>query len=84
MQIAIDGAPFGFIVCVCAGVSATRGMELITCSVLGGKSGRGAEEDGLGCSVRVKSLHMIGIEDPQKVRSEEVATMFNGAKVYVL
>lgn len=81
--VVINGDPFGFVVCACAGM-AMEGVRSITCSVLGCTKDTQAEEDGRGHSVNVKSLHLIGIEDPLKTRSEEVASLFVGGKVMYL
>ena len=49
----------------------------------GEKSGGAADEDGLAKLISVRSLHLVGIEDDMKTKSEEVSALFRGAKVYV-
>ena len=82
--VTVEGAPFSYVICACAGMHATRGLDSITCSVMGGeKSGGAADEDGLAKLINVRSLHLVGIEDDMKTKSEEVSALFRGAKVYV-
>lgn len=79
---ALDVAPFRFVVCACAGVSWMHGLEDVTCSVLGGRAGE--EEAAVQLSgkvAHVRSLHLIGMEDPLKTKSEELASRFVGAQV---
>jgi len=83
-SVAIVGRPFSFVICACAGMSAMHGLESITVSALGDKKNTQAEEDGVTHLVHVKSIHLIGIEDPLKIRSEAIADLFTGAKVMYL
>lgn len=82
VPIEIEEAPFKFIICACAGLSATQGLDSISCSVLFGNDA--SEENGWSNLVKTKSLHIIGIEDPMKTHSEALASLFMGAKVMYL
>jgi hypothetical protein len=80
--------PFDFIITACAGMSAVRGLDSIACSDLLSRD-RGDrrchacvrdidEQQGL---ITLKSLHLIGINDPLKTQSEHIACYFMGGKV---
>ena len=79
--VTIRGAPFDFVICACAGMSALSDMGMITCSDIS-VDDRG--EDGLGMLVGINSVHIIGIEDSLKTQSEAIAGKFVNSKVMYL
>ena len=75
----ISRPPFEFCIIACAGVSWLDNYDGLTCSDLFGVGG-GDPEDG-SALVGIRSMHLVGLEDPLKPKSEKIATMFRGAKV---
>lgn len=75
----IQGAPFDFVICACAGSTNATGGDLssITCSDLFASSGKPSDggEAGFGNLVDVPSVHLVGIEDGLKTQSEAIASV---------
>lgn len=82
--VAIGGAPFEFVICACAGLSALSDVGMITCTDNIGVDNRDGGEDGLGMLVDINSVHIIGIEDSLKTQSEAIAGRFMNGKVMYL
>lgn len=74
----ITRPPFEFCVIACAGVSWLESLDGLTCSDLFGEGGD--PEDG-SALIGTRSMHLVGLEDPLKAKSEKIACLFRGAKV---
>jgi len=77
----ITRPPFEFCVIACAGVSWLESLDGLTCSDLFGEGGD--PEDG-SALIGTRSMHLVGLEDPLKAKSEKIACLFRGAKVVYL
>lgn len=69
------GQSFNKVILACAGMS-SAGLENITCSSIGSVNGADAES-----LIHVKSMHLVGMEDPMMPISESMAHLFSEAEM---